>query len=434
MWCVGSRLLPPGIYDKLVSESLGALLDALPGELRAFQEDLGADEEAAAVALARLVHDRLRVTLRSLPANDDASSVERQIALTNALLERMEELSRRGVTVAGDHVRLPGKRLLAVVEPPAGRVVQTPAPARPEVPLSTSDLLVNGRHDLRLGTELVRELASADSVDLLCSFLKWSGFRVIEDALREFLHRRPNGLRVLTTAYMGATERRALDALAELGASVRVSYDVERTRLHAKAWLFHRLSGFSTACIGSSNLSHAAMLDGLEWNVRLSQVDNGPILEKFTRVFEQYWSDGTFEDYDPARDADRWDNAVRRQVADRSKLLLAIHVEPKPHQVEALERLEAERERAHTRNLIVAATGTGKTFIAAFDYKNLCKRLGTEGRRRASLLFVAHRHEILEQSQTVFRGSRSSLACIRIPALLSVTQSQGGYTSSARLT
>src|SRR5258707_1352518 len=84
-------------------------------------------------------------------------------------------------------------------------------------------LLVNGRHDLRLGTEVVRELASADSVDLLCSFLKWSGFRVIEDALRAFLARRPRGLRVLTTAYMGATEGRALDALAELGAEVKVS-------------------------------------------------------------------------------------------------------------------------------------------------------------------------------------------------------------------
>lgn len=134
----------------------------------------------------------------------------------------MEALSKRGITVPGDHVRLPGRRLLAVVAPTPGRLGETLAPLRPEVPLSSSDLLVNGRHDLRLGTEVVRELASANSVDLLCSFLKWSGFRVIEDGLREFLARHPRGVRVLTTAYMGATERRALDALVELGANVRV--------------------------------------------------------------------------------------------------------------------------------------------------------------------------------------------------------------------
>lgn len=391
-----SRHLPPGAYDSVISEALAELLETVSGELHAFERPLDAD--AAPEALARIVHDRLVRTLQATPDSDDHPRLERQIALTNSLLAHMEASSKRGVTVAGDHVRPPGRRLFALV-PASQGLGQVVPPLLPEVPLSTSDLLVNSRHDLRLGTEVVRELATTDSVDLLCSFLKWSGYRVLEDALRGFLARRPGALRVLTTAYMGATERRALDALVELGAQVRVSYDTERTRLHAKAWLFQRASGFSTACIGSSNLSHAAMLDGLEWNVRLSQVDNAAILSKFRTVFEQYWSDSTFEPYEPGRDRDRWDAAVRRQVADRSRLLLSIHVEPKPHQAEILERLEAERERGHHRNLVVAATGTGKTFVAAFDYQRLRKRLGG----RASLLFVAHRHEILAQSMTVFR-------------------------------
>jgi superfamily II DNA or RNA helicase/HKD family nuclease len=400
---VSSRSPIPGVYDQIVSEALGALLDGIGPDHRAFHEELGTDREAASHALARLVHDRVIATLRALPSNDEATSVERQVALTNSLLAHMEGIAKEGVTLAGDHVRSPARRLTAIVAANANGLTEPSPPVRPEVPLSTSDLLVNGRRDLRIGTEVARELASADSVDLLCSFLKWSGFLLIEPSVREFLTRRPKALRVLTTAYMGATERRALDALAELGAQVRVSYDTEGTRLHAKAWFFHRHTGFSTAYVGSSNLSHAAMHDGTEWNVRLSKIDNRAILEKFERVFEQYWSEGAFETYDPARDASRWDAAVRREVADRSKLLLAIHVEPKPHQVEALERLEAERERGHTRNLIVAATGTGKTFIAAFDYKALSKRLALPAGRKPSLLFVAHRHEILEQSQTVFR-------------------------------
>jgi HKD family nuclease len=158
---------------------------------------------------------------------------------------------------------------------------------RPAIPLRHSDLIVNGPKDLRVGREIERELASADRVDVLVSFVKWSGFVEVRDALQAF---RDHGghLRVLTTTYMGATEPEALDALAELGADVRISYDVRRTRLHAKAWLFDRDSGFSTGIVGSSNLSHAALRDGCEWNVRLSNVDNGPILRKFEATFAQY--------------------------------------------------------------------------------------------------------------------------------------------------
>lgn len=367
-----------------------------------FDEPLERDREAAALSLARLIHDRALATLRGLAKTDEASPVDRQVAVTNALLDRLHEVSAQ-TTLPEDRVAKPARRLLALVPrsskyaPPNSTAVLSP-PARPEVPLNASDLMVNGRHDLRLGTELIRELASADHVDLLCSFLKYSGLRVVEEALSAFFARKGR-MRVLTTAYMGATERRALDEISKLGAEVRVSFDVEHTRLHAKAWLFHRESGHSTAYVGSSNLSRAAMLDGLEWNVRLSRTDNAPILEKFGRVFDQYWSDSSFEPYEAERDGERFDETVRRQVVDRNRLLLSIHVDPKPHQVEALEQLRAERARGHHQNLVVAATGTGKTFIAAFDYRELSRELG----KKPSLLFIAHRHEILEQSLQVFR-------------------------------
>ena len=80
-------------------------------------------------------------------------------------------------------------------------------------------------------------------------------------------------MRVITTTYMGATQRRAVDELVRLGAEVRVAFDARMTKLHAKAWLLERESGLRTAFIGSSNLSHTALFDGLEWNVRLSSVD-----------------------------------------------------------------------------------------------------------------------------------------------------------------
>jgi superfamily II DNA or RNA helicase len=253
---------------------------------------------------------------------------------------------------------------------------------------------VNGPRDLSLGSQIRSELASADRVELLLSFLKFSGLRVIRKELEEFCRRCPGKLRVLTTTYMGATEVEALEPLAAMGADIRISYDTRRTRLHAKAWLFHRDSGFSTGVIGSSNLSQAALLDGCEWNVRLSNIDNGPILAKFQATFDQYWDEGEFEAYDK----ERFVVAIKPHNPEFDVLASATTLRPYPHQEQALAALTEERERGHYRNLVVAATGTGKTVVAALDYARLRREHG-----ELSLLFVAHRHEILTQSQAVFR-------------------------------
>lgn len=213
-------------------------------------------------------------------------------------------------------------------------------------------------------------------------------------------------LRLITTTYMGATERAALDRLVtDFGAHVKVQYDALRTRLHAKAWLFRRDTGFDTAYVGSSNLSRAALLDGVEWNVRLSSVGTPALLQKFRATFDTYWNDATFETYDPTRDRDRLDEALAEargaKTHDRVTLTLSgLEVRPYPHQSEMLEQLEVERVvHDRHRNLLVAATGTGKTVIAALDYKRLAEQAGS----RPSLLFVAHRKEILEQSCRTYR-------------------------------
>jgi HKD family nuclease len=251
-------------------------------------------------------------------------------------------------------------------------------PARPAIQLSNSALLVNGPRAHRIGTEIAQELRSADRVDLLCSFLFWTGLRVIRDALLAFParpasadgpHGRPR-LRVLTTCYRGATERRVLDQLVRLGRAaagtegapaveVRVSYDKRRTRLHAKAWLFHRATGYDTAFIGSSNLSTSALLDGLEWNVRVSGVDAPQILRKFQATFDSYWEDRDFEPYCPQHDAERFDRAVAAERAgpsngDDARLAL-VDDHPYPFQRGILERLLVERE-THGRRRIATTS------------------------------------------------------------------------------
>ena len=175
---------------------------------------------------------------------------------------------------ASDRDRLTSELLEAVRE-------ETPEYAtRPSIPLSESALFVNAGRERRIDSELPREIGSADAVDLLCPFLFWQGYRLVKDTLTQ-LRARGGRLRVLTSTYCKMTERQVLDDLVRMGAEVRVSYEEQSTRLHAKAWFFRRRSGYSTAFVGSSNLSKTALTSGLEWNVRLSQIENRGTLEEF---------------------------------------------------------------------------------------------------------------------------------------------------------
>lgn len=263
----------------------------------------------------------------------------------------------------------------------------------------TDDLLVNARGEPVLAREIEAELSSADGVDLLCAFIKFEGLRLIVDRLDEAI-RRGCPVRVITTTYVGATERRAIDELVRRGAEVKISYETQRTRLHAKAWLFRRRSGMDTGYVGSSNLSRSALVDGLEWNVRLSRSENPSTLDKFAATFESYWAQDAFERYDPERDAERLDAALGVAGRREPLRLAGLEVRPFPHQQDVLDRLDAERHvHDRWRNLVVATTGRQDGHRRA----GLPAPQGA-ARRHLSLLFVAHRREILEQSQAVFRA------------------------------
>ena len=158
-------------------------------------------------------------------------------------------------------------------------------------------LLTNAPGEPRVGHQVLTEIRSADRIDVVMAFIRRSGIAPLMPALREHCAA-GRGLRVLTTSYTGSTEARALDELRDAGADIRVSYDTTGTRLHAKAWLLHRQSGFSTAYIGSSNLTHSAQISGLEWNVRVSGARNPDVIDKVAAVFESYWHSADFRPYD----------------------------------------------------------------------------------------------------------------------------------------
>lgn len=274
---------------------------------------------------------------------------------------------------------------------------------RPFTPISEHALFTNSRDEPRIDLELERELATSDSVDIIVSFIKVSGLRLLEAQFRE-LRDRGVRVRLVTTTYMGATEKKAVDRLVnELGAEVRIDLLPNSNRLHAKAWLFNRESGFSTAIIGSSNMSRVALTSGSEWNVRLSKVSSPSIFEKFSTTFETYWESDDYLHYTTEELGEALEEALAAQSESKSEsisLMSHLEVNPRPHQIRMLDELSVSRELlGHSRNLVVAATGTGKTVLAALDYKRLIQA----GEPRPNLLFVAHRKEILQQALATFR-------------------------------
>lgn len=333
--------LPTGLYEELVTRRLAQRLHALDAELidRAALDSTDAHE-----LLARHVEQLMRRALRAI-GSDDPKATARQVELTNEIAQAIATHAP-GAATTNDLVA-DSRELLHALTEHSGAPGPVRFPPRPEIPLASSALLVNGRDQPRIGSEIQRELASADAVDLLCAFVKWHGLRILDEQLAALV-RRGGRLRVITTTYIGATERRALDRLVELGAQVKISYETRMTRLHAKAWLFHRATGFSTAYVGSSNLSKSAILDGLEWNVRLSAVEQGHLLDTFEATFEEYWADPAFESYDPKdpRQSGRLDEALARErkgPADLPLDVTTLEVRPFGYQQEILEELAAEK-------------------------------------------------------------------------------------------
>lgn len=392
--------LPPGLYEKLLAEVDRAQLERRSDpRLYTLAE---VDPEDAHGAIAQYLEHLLAASLATFRGRESA---ERQRRLVGRILTTLvEELGDEWAGRA--NLADPLRRLLAVHTEPVGA-----APDRPDTPLSRSALLTSTRLDPSLASQLRKEIASAERVDILCSFVRWSGLRMILDELRTLAARvHEEGaprIRLITTSYMGATDPKAIEALSELpNTQVRVSYDTKRTRLHAKAYVIHRATGFGCAYVGSANLSHAALSEGLEWTSKISQYELPHLWAKISGTFETYWNDEEFEPF-TTDTRPRLRQAIQRErnggLREPEQPIAQFDLHPYPYQEEILDIFAAERDvQGKFRHLLVAATGTGKTMVAAFDYSRWSR--AQTGTHRPSLLFVAHREEILSQALGTFRG------------------------------
>lgn len=269
-----------------------------------------------------------------------------------------------------------------------------------------ADALTGGQDKrMYLYYQLINSLKQADSVDIVVSFLMESGVRMLLNELENALKRGAK-IRILTGNYLGITQPSALYLIKhKLGEQVDLRFYNEKNRsFHPKSYMFH-YQEYSTIYIGSSNISRSALTSGIEWNYRFSSKTDPQSYEKFYNTFLDLFENHSVvidEDelkryskdwHRPAvsKDLDRYDlqdNEITNNIA---------LFEPRGAQIEALCALENTRAEGAKRALVQAATGVGKTYLAAFDSK-----------KYGRVLFVAHREEILKQAAESFKNVRNS--------------------------
>lgn len=386
-------MLKTGLYEQVINEALSKEMDTS----KQLYDCREIDKTEFPQILSKYLSEIIEKGLSHFPKDD----TEKRLELTNKIVSVITEATDDN-DFNNLRVNQKSEQLFAVANilNNAGAIKQQISMARPETSLVSSSLFTGAGHEPQMMTEIKKEIASADKIDFLVSFIKWSGLVLIYDELKKFAEM-GGKLRIITTSYMGATDLKAIIELNKLpNTEIKISYDTERTRLHAKSYIFYRNTGFTTAYVGSSNMSNAAMTSGLEWNLKITAHDQPHTIRKINATFENYWSSTDFslyteEDENRLLEALKAEKHISNLEGDYS-----FDIRPFSYQQEILDKLSAERQiRNHFKNLVVAATGTGKTVISAFDYKRF-----KQENSHARLLFVAHRKEILKQSIKCFRG------------------------------
>jgi superfamily II DNA or RNA helicase len=389
-----------GIYEELVTKLVSQQLETINKDAFFINKSVVDKDEASSV-LSRHLAQTIKNALNYVKGENQ---IEAQIEIANKIILFLkDELKKEDFN--NDLIAIEGEILKAVFTKIDAHFTDFNLHLKEITPytrLTHSELFTGGNVGLSLESELKKEILSSNKIDLLVSFIKFKGIIILERELQEFT-KRGGQLRVITTTYMGASDYKAIQLISKLeNTKIKISYNSGNERLHAKAYLFKRDTGFHTGYIGSSNFSRSALTDGLEWNLKITTKEVSHIIDKFQKTFDSYWQSDDFELFDDSVHKEKLIQSLNQgKFSKGTDLNLAFFdIKPFPFQSEILEKLEVERTvHKRTRNLVVAATGTGKTVISAFDFKKF-----RNDNPSAKLLFLAHRKEILVQSLSVFRG------------------------------
>lgn len=381
-----------GLYEQIITKLFESKLEQIDNQ-NYYIGKKQINKSNVANYLSRYLYNLFEQVFSSFEKDED--NIQKAIDIANFIIKT---LARNLYLNDSDLISTRSEILTAVIDKTKfeyPNIAERLQEITPLTSLSNSTLFTGSSKNITMESELRREIQSADEICLLVSFIKRTGINLIFEQLKNYTECGKK-LRIITTTYMGATDFHAIKKLASLpNTEIKISYNSSIDRLHAKSYLFLRNTGFHTAYIGSSNLSEAALTEGLEWNVKITQTELPQIIKEVRHTFDAYWEDDLFDLFVSGRDDEKLKNALSK-LNDTTSIDYSVLDLIKAHDYQdaVLEKLKLEREVfGHYRNLVVAATGTGKTVIAAFDYKNFMK-----SNKKANFLFIAHREEILKQA------------------------------------
>lgn len=404
--------LTTGVYETLISEAIEERLKEKSAEGCYIAKEK-IDSADSNTFFANYLAEIVSGILKDIKSANSSETITEQIKRINEIFLFIQE--KWEIDLSGDMLAIEKDFLRGIYDTVglSKEEVEKKASIHPSSGYRVSNLFTGSNRDLSIDEEMRRDILTSDSIDLMVSFILFTGLRLIIDELQEFV-KRGGRLRVITTTYMGNSDPKALKRLLELkdfgNVEIKVSYTSSQERLHAKAYLFNRKNGLNTAYIGSSNLSQSAFTKGLEWNMRVTSIENKHIIEKAQASFDSYWNSENFESVDNDEDLRKFEKAISQERhkhtdANDDSTEIVVRFERKIHQIKVLEQLQYERQVMNSyRNLIIAATGTGKTAISAFDFKDYNKEFRKQHHRDARLLFVVHREQILKQARATFRS------------------------------
>src|SRR5699024_4472806 len=363
-------MLHKGIYEEIINKALQEELTALDPTLTGLVKGK-LDEEDANKFLSAYIASITRKALKHVRGNEKNKNeaLLKQIKACNQLINVLSEVlsDEEFKLLQIDHAGEVLEEVYSKINNPRS-LHKKQRTNRPVTSIAESSLFTGAVAEPSMLNELKQEILSCNEIDFLVSFVKWSGIRIIMDELKTFTE---NGgkLRIITTSYMEATDYKAIIELGKLeNTEIKISYDIKSTRLHAKAYMFKRDTGFTTAYIGSSNLSNPALTSGLEWNLKVTEKDSFDIINKFEATFESYWNDSEFKTFREYNEADHQllkESLTRKTQYGNEDFHFNLEIRPYPYQKEMLENLTVERDVfGRNKNLLVAATGVGKTVIS----------------------------------------------------------------------
>jgi superfamily II DNA or RNA helicase len=241
--------------------------------------------------------------------------------------------------------------------------------------------------------ELVKSMSECEQFYFSVAFINFSGLQLLLDPLKEAEKKGIKG-KIITSTYLNFTDAKALEKIREFNnVELKVFVTDKEIGFHTKAYIFEYKDCYKVI-IGSSSITQSALKSNIEWNVEIITKENGRFIQDVLKEYDYLWH--MSEDADPdfiSRYEEFLNSFKSTQITHQMIYENKKYIVPNRMQKRATENLDRLRSFGEKKALVIAATGTGKTYMSAFDVKNV---------KPKKLLFIVHREEILKKAKDTF--------------------------------